>query len=61
MDVCSAKIVPFLLWRPGTLSVQTSRQAARNLSYRCRSIEEDENAVKQYNDPRISNSKSRPT
>jgi len=29
--------------RPGTLSIQTSRQAARDHSYRCRSIREDEN------------------
>ena len=30
--------------RPGTLSIQTSQQAARNHSYRCRGIKEDENA-----------------
>jgi hypothetical protein len=38
----------FLLFgRPGTLSIQTSQQAARNHSYRYRSIKEDKTVVNQ--------------
>ena len=38
----------FFSGRPGTLSIQTSRQAARNHSYRCRGIKDGENTFDQH-------------
>ena len=47
-SILSSRIGRVWEGRPGTLSIQTSQQAARNHSYRCRSIKEDETAVKQH-------------